>query len=205
MRKSILKAAFRLFSERGIEAVTMPEVGEACGISRASVFRYFPSKLDLVVAVSVWSWQEYDRTADPLLPVLPPEGCSAAELLELFLEHFLNLYRNHRSILRYNQFFNLYIMGEQHQEERLQPYLEVIHGTKERFHAIYARSQQDGSLRTDLPEAFMYSAVVHIMQGAVTRYAVGPTFERDEGSDPEGELRLLKETLLRSFRSQAEG
>ena len=44
----ILEAAFRLFSEKGIEKVTMPEIAAAGSVSRATLFRYFSSK------VSVW-------------------------------------------------------------------------------------------------------------------------------------------------------
>lgn len=40
--------ALRLFSERGIERVTMDDVAEAAGISRSNLFRIFPSKSAVV-------------------------------------------------------------------------------------------------------------------------------------------------------------
>ena len=40
--------ALRLFTERGIENVTMDEVAEAAGISRSNLFRLFPSKSAVV-------------------------------------------------------------------------------------------------------------------------------------------------------------
>jgi len=41
-------AALRLFDERGYAAVSMDDVARATGVSRRTVFRYFPRKADLV-------------------------------------------------------------------------------------------------------------------------------------------------------------
>ena len=41
-------SALRLFSERGIDNVTMDDVAEASGISRSNLFRIFPSKSAVV-------------------------------------------------------------------------------------------------------------------------------------------------------------
>lgn len=50
-REKILNTAFRVFVERKIEAVSMGEIAEAAGIGRATLFRYYPNKLELVIAV----------------------------------------------------------------------------------------------------------------------------------------------------------
>lgn len=41
-------AALRLFDERGYDEVSMDDVARAAGMSRRSLFRYFPRKADLV-------------------------------------------------------------------------------------------------------------------------------------------------------------
>src|ERR1700761_879632 len=51
VRVQIAEVAFRVFAERGFDAVTATEVAEAAGISRASFFRYFESKEDAVFVV----------------------------------------------------------------------------------------------------------------------------------------------------------
>lgn len=45
---SVSLAALKLFSQRGIETVTMDEVASHCGISRSNLFRIFPSKAAVV-------------------------------------------------------------------------------------------------------------------------------------------------------------
>ncbi|MEU7000663.1 TetR family transcriptional regulator [Nonomuraea sp. NPDC046570] len=48
-RASIQREAMRLFTENGYEATTIDEIAEAAEVSRATFFRYFPSKADVVL------------------------------------------------------------------------------------------------------------------------------------------------------------
>lgn len=50
-RESLLVAASRLFNVRGYQTVTMDDVGAAVGVTSTSVYRYFPTKSDLLAAV----------------------------------------------------------------------------------------------------------------------------------------------------------
>ena len=45
---AIVEAAFALFREVGFGATTMPQIAERAGIGRATVFRYFSSKADIL-------------------------------------------------------------------------------------------------------------------------------------------------------------
>ena len=50
-REAVLAAAMRVFAERGYLGTPTMEVAKAAGISQAYLFRLFPKKLDLVIAV----------------------------------------------------------------------------------------------------------------------------------------------------------
>ena len=50
-RERILSAAYELFSRRGIRAVGTDEVIERAGVARATLYRHFATKDDLVLAV----------------------------------------------------------------------------------------------------------------------------------------------------------
>ncbi|MFG2637889.1 TetR/AcrR family transcriptional regulator [Streptomyces sp. NPDC048362] len=50
-REALLDAAERLFYARGVQAVGMDEVRAACGLPLKRIYRFFPAKEDLVVAV----------------------------------------------------------------------------------------------------------------------------------------------------------
>ncbi|MET7330915.1 helix-turn-helix domain-containing protein [Nonomuraea sp. NPDC005650] len=53
-RRAIQEHAMRLFLERGYDATTVSDVAQAAEVSSMTVFRYFPTKEDLVLA------DEYD-------------------------------------------------------------------------------------------------------------------------------------------------
>jgi AcrR family transcriptional regulator len=49
-RRSILDAAAALFTDRGFDNVTVAEIADAADVAARTLFTYFPSKEDLVVA-----------------------------------------------------------------------------------------------------------------------------------------------------------
>lgn len=51
LREAILASAFKLFSRRGYVATTLPQIAKGAGVSPASVYIYFGSKLDVLYAL----------------------------------------------------------------------------------------------------------------------------------------------------------
>jgi AcrR family transcriptional regulator len=49
-RQRILDSAYELFSQRGVRAVGVDQVIEHAGVAKATLYRHFPSKDDLVLA-----------------------------------------------------------------------------------------------------------------------------------------------------------
>ena len=49
-RERILNSAYELFSRRGVRAVGIDEVIERAGVAKATLYRHFPAKDDLVLA-----------------------------------------------------------------------------------------------------------------------------------------------------------
>ena len=194
----ILEEGFRLFAEKGIEQVTIPEVAEASGVGRATLFRYFPSKTELVIAISTWKWREYILWHNSLLSEEEMKRLTGAQYLRFFLDAFLDLYRDRRDLLRFNYNFNSYLRYAAGTDEQKQPYYKLTEFLGEQFHELYERGARDGTLKTDIPETTMYSSIFHIMLAAVTRYAVGLAVLLKE-SEPEKELVLLTEMMMARF------
>lgn len=199
-REQILRESFRLFSEHGIESVTMPDIAKASGVGRATLFRYFGSKLDLIIEVGAWAWRQYYKDYGSRNNTAGFAGMTAAEEFELFLDFFLDLYRNHSEVLRFNQYFNIYVKGAKASADKLESYIKMIDAVADRFHSIYIKAESDGTLRTDVSEKEMFESTLHIMLAVVTRYAVGLVYVPGEEAAPEGELILLKDMLLDRYR-----
>ncbi len=193
-----MESGFHLFSEKGIEPVKMTDIVEDCGVSRRSLYRYFSTKTDLVIAIGAWKWKGFFDHYTAQVPVGEPDVLTAAERMRWYLDSFVDMYRHHRDILRYNYYFNSFLSNEESAQEQRKPYLDVVNELEKAFHWLYERGQRDGTLRTDIPESVMFSSSFHIMLAAVTRYAVGLVYVK-EGNDPEKELWMLEEALLKLY------
>ena len=193
-RQRILETGFRVFAEGTIEKVKMSDVAKAGGVGTTTVYRYYKTKPELVLAISTWAWERY---LDQVIRKIDSVELTAAEEYEYFLDTFLDMYRNHRNLLRFNQFFNVYVQNEEIPLEVMKPYFEVVKKLEDRFAALYERAEKDHTIRTDIPAKAMLLTSMHLMLAAVTRYAVGLVYEG--GMDPEKELVLQKNMLLREF------
>ena len=198
-RNDFLEKGFELFSQQTIEAVTLKDVAEACGYGMATIYRYFKVKPVFVVEVATRKWEQFREENQKRRPRVDFEGMTAAQIFEFYLDSFLLLYKEHRDLLRFNQLFNIYEQSENIDQATMEPYQRMVHSLKEQFGAMYQKALNDRTMRTDVPEEEMFSATLHLMLAAVTRYAVGLVYIPDNGFDPVRELTLLKEMLLARY------
>ena len=67
-RERILETAYELFSHRGIHDVGIDELVESAGVAKATLYKYFPSKNELVLAFleqrqQIWTYGWVEREA----------------------------------------------------------------------------------------------------------------------------------------------
>jgi mycofactocin system transcriptional regulator len=82
----IEQAAFRLFAERGFDGTTLGDIAAAVGVSRRTLFRYYPSKNDI-------PWGQFDRTLESFRRILRdlPQDLPVHEVVQ-------------RGVLAFNEF-----------------------------------------------------------------------------------------------------
>ena len=200
-RRDFLEKAYELFTKKNIESVSMIEVARECGYGTMTLYRYFSTKPKLVVAVATWIWGQTIRENQAHRPNVDFESMTALGIFEFYLDSFIELYRHKRDLLRFNQFFNIYIQSERIDPEVMKPYRDIIEGLKPEFHVLYARAEQDHTLRTDESEEEMFSTTLHLMLAAATRYAIGLAYIPESGFDAEKELEKLKEARLMRYKA----
>ncbi|MCC5924970.1 MAG: helix-turn-helix transcriptional regulator [Bacteroidetes bacterium] len=115
-RKSILKAAEKLFAEKGFEATTMKDITKAAGTSIGNLYFYFPNKEELMMRLieevisEIWDHEfdpeEYGLSIDELTHEAVDDYLKIQAFFsnETFAKNMLNivphkLFRKH--ILRY--------------------------------------------------------------------------------------------------------
>ena len=201
--RKILETAFRIFVERKIEPVSMGEIAEAAGIGRASLFRYYSNKLELVIAVCAKEWKEYMDELDRTRPISSVGEIPAIGRLIFTLDSYIDMYQNHKALLQYNDNFNYYVshMGVSKDNESLTEFHKALYSVNTRLHMMYEKAKADHTFRTDLPEEEFMRVTVHTMMAACEYYAEGFIWGSEENRDYTPELLILKEMILGYVRS----
>ena len=200
-RNAFLDAAYELFSKGTIESVSMQDIADASGYGVATLYRYFYSKPVLVVAVAVREWEKYTESYGKKKSGSKLKEMTGVNRLKFFLDSFVELYKKHKDLLRFNQFFNVYVQSEDIDDETMEPYRKVIGGLKEQFHALYEKGMEDKTLRADIPEDKMFSTTLHLMLAATTRYAVGLVYKPAKGFDAVEELQTMVDMLMLRYKA----
>lgn len=63
-RESILETCKQLVSEKGLSSLHMRVVAKACGVALGSLYYYFPSKNDLIIATIESVWEDIFKLND---------------------------------------------------------------------------------------------------------------------------------------------
>jgi AcrR family transcriptional regulator len=162
-RERILDAAYELFSRRGIRDVGVDEVIERAGVAKATLYRHFPSKDDLVIAFlerreERWTlaWVEAEAKR---LGTTPEDQLLA--IFGLFDEWF------HRDDFEACSFINVLLeMGPAHRVGQA----SVRHLASIR--SVVGRLAEEAALRD--PESFAHSWHI-LMKGSIVSAAEGDT------------------------------
>ena len=198
-REAMLTEGFRLFALHGIEGVSMQHVADASGVGIATLYRYYNTKLALVLDIGAKKWEEFGTNVLRLREEKDVLSKTAAEEFALSLDFYTELYRNHKDLLRFNQNFNNYVQHEGATKEQMLPYLRAIGAFAGMFHGVYEKGMADGTVRTDLPEEKMFAATSHIMLAVAVRYAQGLIYAAEREEDRTEEYELLKRMILREY------
>ena len=198
-RERMLTEGFRVFSEESIETVAMQKVADACGLGVATVYRYFRTKTELAIAIGAKIWEKYAVKVEEMYQARGGDAMNAAEELAFFLDCFIDLYRNHKDVLRFIRNFETYVRHENVAKEDIQVYNSVVDGFARKFHAVYQKAEQDGTLRLGLPETKFFYTILYIMLAAAEKFAEGLVYPSEYEEDMTEELELLKNMILRTY------
>lgn len=182
-KNRILDTAFRIFVEKKIEPVSMGEIAEAAGIGRATLFRHYPTKPDLVIAVCTKVWKEYLDELDRTRPISSVGEIPAIGRLIFTLDSYIEMYRDYKDLLCFNDNFNHYVSHEGCSKERLEEFHAALYSVDTRLHMMYEKAKEDRTFRTDIPEEEFMRVTVPTMMTDCAYYAGGFVWESEKDRD----------------------
>lgn len=101
-KNQLIEAGFRLFSQNGIETVSLQKVADAANVSPATMYKYFLTKEKLLIAISAKVWDEVWQEAlgDPGTNHF--EHFTAYQGIEFYADRMIALYKNRPEVLRFS-------------------------------------------------------------------------------------------------------
>ena len=153
----------------------------------------------MVIEIGTVKWQEYGILVEEAYRQRGGDQMNAAEELEFFLDCFIDLYRNHKDLLRFNRNFDTYVKHAGCTQDQMQPYNEAVSLFADKFHIVFRKAQKDGTLSISIPEKTLFESSLYIMLSVAGKYAEGLVFPPEEERDRIEELVMLKRMILNIY------
>lgn len=192
----IIDAAYPIFVEKKIEAVGMNEIAEAAGVGRATLFRCYSCKTELVIAVGSTKWKEYLDELDARRPISSVGDIPAIDRLIFTMDCCIDLYQNHKNLLQFSDNFNQYATHEGYDNEQLLGLFASLFSANTRFDMMYEKAKEDHTFRTDIPMEEFMRVTVHTMLAVCIYFASGFVWGSTDNKDYTSELLRIKEMIL---------
>ena len=128
-RNNILKAARKLFFDRGFKAVTVDDIAEKAGVSKGSIYLCFESKEEIYVQILITD----NLTLNDIIKNFSLIEASASQLLKEFARIYVNYFLSDKELFRILMTFMMRPKEMQLTEEQTR---ELIRTTNENIQVI---------------------------------------------------------------------
>src|SRR5258708_3409454 len=178
-REQIIATAIDLFSRHGLDGVTVEHIADVADLGKGTIYNYFQTKEDIVVAFMV----EKEHKVQARLAKLSASQGSLAAILAEFLQFQFRMKRP------YHKFVRVFLAQMFLRTEHLLPYLmEMQKSIDDNLQLLFRRLQERGLMRKDVAIADLVPIFKTIHLGLTGLWAVeGPPFAATE--------RLLKQEI----------
>lgn len=195
-RRQILEAGLALFSEKGIESVSMNAVAAAAGVGPTTLFKYYQTKEKLVIAISGMAWKAVWQDTITTYGMERFSALSAYEMICVYTDCMIRLYQERPELLRFSGNYKTFICRQQMKAGELSDHLDPLEPMRVLFQQAYLRAQKDHSIRTDISEDVLFTSVAVGMLAIAERYAQGIVWANRGEEDHTLELKIMQEMIL---------
>lgn len=193
-RQKIIAAAKACFNECGLSDVQMKDVAARADVGVATVFRYFPKKDELIVAVAT---QSLDTTEEEFrrIVALP---LSAFERLEMLLDTLLGSQQaDSYQAGRFREAFESYASFQTAPLPGIEDYLNRQNDIMTSLAPLIEAGQEDGSIRRDIPAKPLLITIINSYASFINNVALKSSISYlDEDIQPSTQQQVLKKIFL---------
>lgn len=197
-KAKIISTAKVLFLERGLADVQMQEIAELSGIGLATLFRYFPSKREIVLTVA----NEFVQKLNEDIHKIVKTPLTAFEKMEALLDYFtIHTADEKMKLLRFQESFELFSSPQEgliFNEEYIK--------THEKFAGllidIVEQGKSDKTIRQDINTEVYIMTVIHSFSLFSMKLSLPPTHSFIPAvNNPSEQQQALKMMLLGAIKA----
>jgi AcrR family transcriptional regulator len=172
VRAHILTTAIELFSQHGIDSVTVDQIADAADIGKGTIYNYFSTKEDIVVAFMV----DFETRVQAKVRRLVTSKGSLESILAGFIRFQFQMKKP------YHQFVRVFLGQMFLRTEQFIPYMvEMQKMIDPPLESLFRALQQRGLIRRDVsvPDLILIFKTIHL--GLTSLWAIeGPPFQFTE-------------------------
>lgn len=164
-KEKILTETKRLCSKNGLQNVSIVDIAQACDMTRATLYRYFASKEEILWAIMYLHLTKFNRLIEKALQ----EASTTYERFANLKDVFIHQYESNEEFYLYNEIFQTQYLKASAQEnfQWLNEYNEdhikpgdLVHKLMENFHDGSVKSTLDPKL-TSVSFVYTSNYIVH--------------------------------------------
>lgn len=202
-KEEVVVAAISIFKERGIDQTKMTDIAEKAEVGIASVYRYFQTKFDLVIAAATWLWQEEISALVNQFYYPEFEKLSGVQQVREVLNIFITIYLDYPQYMSFLEYFDNYIVKEEVLAEKLESYEQSIMDLKAGLFNAIERGKKDGSIKESLESNNFYITITHALMSLSQKLILrGTILKSDYEVQGEEQLRMLIEMAMDHIRKR---
>lgn len=189
----LLDAALDLFVEKGFAATRVEEVAQRAGVSKGTLFLYFPTKEDLFKAVVHENLIRHQTEgAEEISRFEGPSG----ELLEFLMLEWWRRYGATKA-----SGITKLVMSEANNFPDLAQFFreEVIAPGHAMVRAVLQRGQDRGEFRPSHIDLVVHSVITPLLFLVMWKHSMGPCCPQNENIDPETFITQHAQLLVRGL------
>lgn len=143
-KHDVINAAKEVFSEKSIERASMQDIALKAEVGVASVYRYYATKIELVLAVAKDYWEKDLQFDEGLL-----FGTGIEQTTQIMNQLYWRLTQNPDMLLFMDQ-LDAFIISSENAQYPLLAYKKMIASNISRLIQVIEKGIQDGTIRKDI-------------------------------------------------------
>lgn len=193
-RKSMIAAATELFARSGFENTTMQNIADQAEVGIATLFRYFPKKEDLIIAVI----QEIIEQQVPYFEKISQSNKNGIEKVDEVLTTYIHyISEENRETSKLLEAFELYISFNFVDKSMIEVIEKSYDKVSTIIKEIIAEGKCDGSIHLSNSDEQAWETIFNLFGTAIKKYALYTFLPNSILSVPKPqELIVIKEMML---------